>query len=147
MRGNVVEEALREIEALQVIEAVQQPVGVSGIAARLELPELDEPGHAGVDRFVEQMLQCAPKPGRNPLGDAGFDPAFGRRPARRRTAARWSSWPAGSFVSAGRHRRTCVPGPSFDRASGASSRSRSLSSRAARPEKDRNPYSRRNSAR
>ena len=23
------------------------------------------------------MLQCAPKLGRNPLGDAGFDPPFG----------------------------------------------------------------------
>ena len=77
VRGDVVEEALREIEALQVIEAVQQPVGVSGIAARLELPEPDEPRHAGGKCFVEQMFQCAPKPGRNPLGDAGFDPAFG----------------------------------------------------------------------
>ena len=43
---------------------------------RLELPEPDEPRHAGVDRFVEQMLQFTPKPGRNPLGNAGFDPAF-----------------------------------------------------------------------
>ena len=77
MRGDVVEEALWEIEAPQVLQAVQQPVGVGGIAARLELPEPDEPRHAGVDRFVEQMLQFAPKPGRNPLGDAGFDLAFG----------------------------------------------------------------------
>lgn len=53
VRGDVVEEALREIEALQVIEAVQQPVGVSGIAARLELPEPDEPRHAGGKCFVE----------------------------------------------------------------------------------------------
>ena len=60
-----------------MFEAVQQPVGVGGIAARLELPEPDEPRHAGVDRFVEQMLQFAPKPGRNPLGDADFDLAFG----------------------------------------------------------------------
>ena len=36
---------------------------------------------------------------------------------------------------------------SFDRASGASSRSRSPSSRAAWSEKDRNPYNRRSSAR
>ena len=56
--------------------AVQQPVGGGGIAARLELPEPDEPRHASVDRLVEQMLEFAPKPGRNPLGDAGFDPAF-----------------------------------------------------------------------
>ena len=81
--GDVVEEALREIEALQVIEAVQQPVGVSGIAARLELPEPDEPRHAGGKCFVEQMFQCAPKPGRNPLGDAGFESGVRRRPARR----------------------------------------------------------------
>ena len=59
-----------------MLEAVQQPVGVGGIVARLELPEPDEPRHAGVDRLFEQMLKVAPKPGRNPLGDAGFDPAF-----------------------------------------------------------------------
>ena len=53
MRGDVVEEVLREIEPPQVREAVQQPVGVGGIAAWLELPEPDEPRHAGVDRFVE----------------------------------------------------------------------------------------------
>ena len=59
-----------------MLEAVQQPVGGGGIVARLELPEPDEPRHAGVDRLFEQMLEVAPKPGRNPLGDAGFDPAF-----------------------------------------------------------------------
>ena len=31
---------------------------------------------ADVDRLFEQMLKVAPKPGRDPLGDAGFDPAF-----------------------------------------------------------------------
>ena len=31
-----------------MLEAVQQPVGVGRIAARLELPEPDEPRHAGV---------------------------------------------------------------------------------------------------
>ena len=55
---------------------VQQPVGVGRIAARLELPEPDEPRHASVDRLFEQMLKVAPKPGRDPLGDAGFDLAF-----------------------------------------------------------------------
>ena len=64
MRGDIVEEALREIEVPQVLEAVQQPVGGGGVAARLELPEPDEPRHPGVDRFVEQMLEFAPKPGR-----------------------------------------------------------------------------------
>ena len=70
------EEAFRNSEAPEVLEAVQQPVGVGGIVARLELPEPDEPRHAGVDRLFEQILEVAPKPGRNPLGDAGFDPAF-----------------------------------------------------------------------
>ena len=70
------EEAFRNIEALEVFQAVQQPVGVGGIAARLELPEPDEPRHAGVDRLFEQMLEVLPKPGRNPLGDARFDPAL-----------------------------------------------------------------------
>ena len=51
-------------------------VGVGGIAARLELPEPDEPRHAGVGRLFEQMLEVSPKPGRNPLGDARFDPAL-----------------------------------------------------------------------
>ena len=76
MRGDIVEEAFRNSEAPEVLEAVQQPVGVGGIVARLELPEPDEPRHAGVDRLFEQILEVAPKPGRNPLGDAGFDPAF-----------------------------------------------------------------------
>ena len=58
------------------LEAVQQPVGVGGIAARLELPEPDEPRHAGVGRLFEQMLEVAPKPGRDPFGDARFDPAL-----------------------------------------------------------------------
>ena len=43
MRRDRVEEAFRNIEAPEVLEAVQQPVGVCGIAARLELPEPDEP--------------------------------------------------------------------------------------------------------
>ena len=76
MRGDIVEEAFRNSEAPEVLEAVQQPVRVGGIVARLELPEPDEPRHAGVDRLFEQILEVAPKPGRNPLGDAGFDPAF-----------------------------------------------------------------------
>ena len=76
MRRDIVEEAFRNIEAPEMIEAVQQPVGAGGIAARLELPEPDEPRHAGVDRLFEQMLKVTPKPGRDPLGDAGFDPAF-----------------------------------------------------------------------
>ena len=76
MRGDIVEEAFRNIEAPEVLAAVQQPVGVGRIAARLELPEPDEPRHASVDRLFEQMLKVAPKPGRDPLGDAGFDLAF-----------------------------------------------------------------------
>ena len=76
MRRDVVEEAFRNREAPQVLEAVQQPVGGSRVAARLELPQPDEPRHAGVDRLLEQMLEVAPQPGRHPLGDAGLDPAF-----------------------------------------------------------------------
>ena len=41
MRRDLVEEAFRNIEALDVLEAVQQPVGVGGIAAWLELLEPD----------------------------------------------------------------------------------------------------------
>ena len=70
------EETFRNIEASEVLDAVKQPVGVCGIAARLELPEPDEPRHAGVGRLFEQMLEVAPKPGRDPLGDASFDPAL-----------------------------------------------------------------------
>ena len=76
MRRDVVEEAFRNREAPQVLEAVQQPVGGSRVAARLELPQPDEPRHADVDRLLEQMLEVAPQPGRHPLGDAGLDPAF-----------------------------------------------------------------------
>ena len=76
VRRNLVEEAFRNVEAPDVLEAVQQPVGGGGIVARLELPEPDEPGHAGVGRLFEQMLEVAPKPERDPLGDARFDPAL-----------------------------------------------------------------------
>jgi hypothetical protein len=69
-----------------MLEAVQKPVGVGGIAARLELPEPDEPRSAGVGRLFEQMLEVAPKPGRDPLGDARFEPGAPRPPARRRRA-------------------------------------------------------------
>ena len=102
MRGDIVEEALRKIEAPQMLEAVQQPVGGGGISARLELPEPDEPRHASVDRFVEQMLKVVPKRRRHPLGDAGFDPAFrvdqrvGAKPLdRRRGRQDGSRAPAG----------------------------------------------------
>jgi len=64
MRRDSLEKAIRDIEALEVVEAVKQPVGVGRIAARLELPEPDEPRHAGVGR-LEQMLEAAPKPGRD----------------------------------------------------------------------------------
>ena len=61
-----------------MLEAVQQPVGVGGgIVARLELPEPDEPRHAAAGRLFEQMLEVAPKPGQDPLGDARLDPALG----------------------------------------------------------------------
>ena len=42
-----------------------------------ELPEPDEPRHAGVDRLFEQMLDVAPKPGgtRSAMR-AALDPAF-----------------------------------------------------------------------
>ena len=81
VRRDLVEEAFRNIETPDVLEAVQQPVGVGGIVARLELPEPDEPCHAGVGRLFEQMLEVAPKPGR------------ARPPVRRRRAARSLSWP------------------------------------------------------
>ena len=51
------EEAFGNREAPEVLEVVQQPVGVSRIAARLELPQPDEPGHAGVDRPQGVALQ------------------------------------------------------------------------------------------
>ncbi len=52
-------------------EAVQQPVGVSGIAARLELPEPDERRHAGVDRFVNRCSSARRSAGGTPLGGCG----------------------------------------------------------------------------
>ena len=57
------------------------------------------------------MLEVSPKPGRDPLGDARFDPALRVQPGRRRRAARPSSRPAGWFACHGRPRRTCAPGP------------------------------------
>ena len=193
-----------------MFEAVQQPVGGGGIAARLELSEPDEPRHAGVDRLVEQMLKVAPKPGRDPLGDAGLrPPAFrvdqrvgaepldrrrGRQDGSRASAGldepadqvlvRLRLWRFFAEPVAELARRAAREGPesvqvaqlskmlvpivvvagrmvrvrrqastnlrtrsSFDCACGASSRSRSPSSRAAPPEKDRNPYRWRSSAR
>ena len=77
------------------------------------------------------MLEVAPQPGRHPLGDAGFDPAFRVDERIVVVAGRWSA-------CAGRLRRTSRTRSSFDCAWGASSRSPSTSSRAAPPEKDRN---------
>ena len=57
------DEVVRNRKASEVLETVQQPVGVGRIAARLELPEPHEPHHAGVDRLFEQMLEVAPQPG------------------------------------------------------------------------------------
>ena len=111
MRRDVAEEAFRNREAPEVLEAVQQPVGVGRIAARLELPEPHEPRHAGVDRLFEQMLEVAPQPGRHPLGEAGFDPAFRVDERIGAEAARSSSWPAGWSACADRPRRTSGPGP------------------------------------
>ena len=54
IRCGGMEEAFRRIEAPDVLEAVQQPVGVGGIAARLEQPVADEPRHASVGRLFEQ---------------------------------------------------------------------------------------------
>ena len=51
------------------------------------------------------MLEVAPKPGRDPLGDARFDPALRVDQRVRRRAARSSSWPAGWFACVGRPRR------------------------------------------
>ena len=88
-------------------EAVQQPVGV-----------------------FEQMLKVVPKPGRDPLGDAGFDPAFrgdqrvGAEPLDRRRAGRMVR----GRRQASTNQRTRS---SFDCARCTSSRSRSPNSRAA----------------
>ena len=76
MRGNTVEETTGEIEAPQVLQAVEQPVGIGGVAARFELPDPHEPRHAVIDRFVEQILKITAKSGWKPIGDADFDPAF-----------------------------------------------------------------------
>ena len=91
------------------------------------------------------MLKSPAKSGRNAFGDAGFDPAFG---VDQRVGAKPLI-----VVVVGRIVRVCRQAStnlrarsSFDRASGASSRSRSPSSRAAWSEKDRNPYNRRSSA-
>lgn len=42
-----------------MFDAIQQSFGVGGIAARLELPQPDEPRHAAGDRLVEQMFKVA----------------------------------------------------------------------------------------
>ena len=83
-----------------------------GPSARLrQLPEPDEPRHAGVGRLFEQMLEVAPKPGRDPLGDARLDPALrldqrvGAEPFDRRRGRQ------DGFACVGRRRRTCGPGP------------------------------------
>ncbi len=60
---------------------VRQPVGVSGIAARLELPEPDERRHAGVDRFVEQVAPVHAGARAQPRSaDAGLRSGVRRRP-------------------------------------------------------------------
>ena len=84
--------------------------GVGRVAARLELPQLHEPRHAGVDRHFEQVLEVAPQPGRHPLGDASLDLAFRVDERVGAEPARSSSWPAGWSAGDGRPRRTSGPG-------------------------------------
>ena len=66
---------------------------------------------AVVGRLFEQMLEVAPKPGRDPLGDARFDPARSGSRMRRFTSpaepalddAGW--WEAPSLAAASAHVR------------------------------------------
>ena len=79
-------------EATRDLEAVQQPVGVGGIAARLELPQPRRTASRRVSTVSSSRCsRSAPKPGRR----CGLRPGVPRRPARRRRSARSSSWPAG----------------------------------------------------
>ena len=67
------------MEAPDVLEAVRQPVGGRGIAARLQLPEPNQKTrHAVIGRLFdfERILEVAPKSGRGPFGNARFDAAL-----------------------------------------------------------------------
>ena len=64
--------------------AVQQPVGVGGIAARLELPEPDEPRRPSLREDARGRAEARAGPARRCELRSGAP----RRPARRRRAAR-----------------------------------------------------------
>ena len=118
-RGNTAEETIGEMEAPQVLQAVQQPVGIGAVAARFELPDPHEPRHAVIDRFVEQILKSQRSPGGSrdqrtcardrrstvpapPLRRAGREPRAPRDPRRigtRTTGAARRDAHAGSRIS------------------------------------------------
>ena len=54
----------------------------------------------GIDQLGTRLFQGAPKLGRNPLGDAGFDPPFGVDQRGGARAALPASWSAGSSACA-----------------------------------------------
>ena len=137
----------RYIEALEVLEAVQQPICVGGIAAQLELPEPDEPRHAGVGPSLRAHARGRAEA---PAGPTRRCALRSGAPCSTSASAQSRSIVvvAGRMVRVPRQASTNLRArSSFDCACSASSRSRSTSSRAAPPEKDRNPYRRRSSAR
>ena len=114
-------------------EAVQQPVGVSGIAARLELPEPDERRHAGVDRFVSRCSSARRSAGGTRSADAGLRSGVRRRPVRRcsvsvgaRPQPQRRIPPSRRQPARGRAR--CGPGSSTSSSAAASGRSSSTGS-------------------
>ena len=76
MRGNALEETVRNPQPPHMLQAVQQPVDVCGVVPGFELPEPHEARHAVVDHLVEQAPEAVAEFRRNPVGDACLNSAF-----------------------------------------------------------------------
>ncbi len=67
----------REIDALQIFEPVEQPVGRRRVRARLELAQPHKTGHPIISRLLEQCQQLFSDRHRQPTGDPRLDASLG----------------------------------------------------------------------
>ncbi len=77
MGRNAGKQILGEIDALQIFEPVEQPVGRRRVRARLELAQPHKTGHPIISRLLEQCQQLFSDRHRQPTGDPRLDASLG----------------------------------------------------------------------
>ena len=77
MLGNTLENLWRKLEALQVIQPIQQPTRPGRVAPDLELAQPDEPGQPIVDHVLQQGIESPAEIAAQTVCDPRLDPALG----------------------------------------------------------------------